>query len=223
MGSFTNMTTGISSAADVIANATTVSKEAGVKYSKFSVLIDDICTAIGQDSNGIGCLADYMDEFGFRHIDNKLDPSLIFIFDYEKLNDYGKAILEKAPISTDWSIYSMLQNIEMGVTKYSDIKDAIGKTKEFVNECRQERFLYEAYKFIFWSLMVLAVDKTDEDEHISLICNFAKMLNITDKEIADMIYIVKLIFNKVDDDYSFQSDEVVKIFGGVLNKYNYEF
>ena len=69
--------------------------------------------------------------------------------------------------------------------------------------------------------MILAVDKT-EDKHISLICNFAKMLDITDKELQDMIHIVKLIFNKVDSDYEFQSDIIVELFGKVLTKYNCE-
>lgn len=202
-----------------------MSMDESVRIAKFSVLVDDICDLVsgggleGKSSLwalGLGTNAD----FKKYHI----DPSLLFVFDYDKLNKFAQIIMERCPINTEWSKNQWQENnySHEKVFSYRDIKDSIRKIKEFVKECRKDENYSIGYIFIFWSLMILAVDKTEEDKHISLICNFAKMLDITDEEIQDMIHIVKLIFNKVDSDYEFQSDKVVEKFGNVLTKYNCE-
>ncbi len=198
-----------------------MSMDESVRIAKFSVLVDDICELVS--GGGLGGRGVMMFNL-FNTVDFQkyhIDPALLFIFDYDKLNKFAQIIMEKCPINTEWSEKQWRENSHAVVSSYRDIKDSISKIKEFVKECREYGFKTE-YSFIFWSLMILAVDKTEEDKHISLICNFAKMLDITDKEIQDMIHIVKLIFNKVDSDYEFQSDTVVEIFGSVLTKYNCE-
>lgn len=209
-----------------------MSMEESVRIAKFSVLVDDICDLMNsrfwrEGRRGLVILLDGQDHSCFEK-EYHIDPSLLFIFDYDKLNKFAQIIMEKCPIIMMWNHRQWRENArEGGVYAYSDVKDSIRKIKEFVSSCRaeEEEFCVPCYNrciFIFWSLMILAVDKTEEDKHISLICNFAKMLDITDKEIQDMIHIVKLIFNKVDSDYEFQSDKVVEIFGNVLTKYNCE-
>lgn len=199
-----------------------MSMDESVRIAKFSVLVDEIVGLVkkgeGLKKRLSGSNGELFELFEKYHI----DPSLLFIFDYDKLNKFAQIIMERCPISTRWNYLQWLENARANVFTYSDI-DSIHKIKEFVKECVEGTFWSnneERYKFIFWSLMILAVDKTEEDKHISLICNFAKMLDITDKEIQDMIHIVKLIFNKVDSDYEFQSDTIVEIFGSVLTKYN---
>ena len=44
--------------------------------------------------------------------------------------------------------------------------------------------------------MILAVDDTDKEEHLSLICDFAKLLRINDTEMMDIVQIIRLIFGK---------------------------
>lgn len=200
-----------------------MSMDESVRIAKFSVLVDDICGLVS--GGGLERLArdSYDKEFFEKY---HIDASLLFVFDYEKANKFAQIIMERCPITTYWNLTQWRENAREGVYAYSDVKDSISKIKEFISSCRKEEEDYcepqAKYIFIFWSLMILAVDKTEEDKHISLICNFAKMFDITDKEIQDMIHIVKLIFNKVDSDYEFQSDKVVEIFGNVLTKYNCE-
>ena len=203
-----------------------MSMDESVRIAKFSVLVDEICDLV----SGGGLAKSRVDSvipFELRlSVDFKryhLDPSLLFVFDYDKLNKFAQIIMEKCPINAgNWSEKQWRENSHAEVSSYRDIKDSVRKIKEFVKQCREDRYEGTEYIFIFWSLMILAVDKTEEDKHISLICNFAKLFDITDKEIQDMIYIVKLIFNKVDSDYEFQSDTIVEIFGKVLTKYNCE-
>ena len=199
-----------------------MSMDESVRIAKFSVLVDEICDL--ERGGGLEALLCGLCGLGEEELFEKyhVDPSLLFIFDYDKSNKFAQIIMERCPIITHWNLTQWRENAREGVYAYSDVKDSIYKIKEFVNNCKEDAFDSEGYRFIFWSLMILAVDKTEEDKHISLICNFAKMFDITDKEIQDMIYIVKLIFNKVDSDYQFQSDKVVEIFGNVLTKYNCE-
>ena len=207
------------------------SKEDGIRLAKFSVLVDEIYDSIIVEYGGyLGLGAMFfarhnisLKDFEYRYDQKYIDRSLMFIFDYEKLNSFAHIILEKCPIATEWNEKKFQREYSCGEENfYDNIENMIRDTKSFVEACRDPHYVSEGYKFIFWSLMILAVDKSNEDEHISLICNFAKMLHITDQEIADMIYVVKLIFNKVDSSYDFQSDTVVQIFGNILNKYNCE-
>ena len=39
--------------------------------------------------------------------------------------------------------------------------------------------------------MILTVDKTDAEDHLALICDFAKMLRITEDEFEDIIQTIK--------------------------------
>lgn len=202
-----------------------MSMDESVRIAKFSVLVDDICGLVSCLGGLEGVIYGTDKELFEKY---HIDASLLFVFDYEKANKFAQIIMERCPNNTYWNHTQWRENAREGVYAYSDVKDSIRKIKEFVSSCRKEEEpeigepFYGRYIFIFWSLMILAVDKTEEDKHISLICNFAKMLDITDKELQDMIHIVKLIFNKVDSDYQFQSDKVVKIFGNVLTKYNCE-
>ena len=195
-----------------------MSMDESVRIAKFSVLVDEICGLVSGGGLERIISPNHSERFKVYHI----DPSLLFVFDYDKLNKFAQIIIERCPITTIWNADQWRYNSFAEVSSYQDIKESIRKIKEFVKECRKDENYGIGHIFIFWSLMILAVDKTEEDEHISLICNFAKMFDITDKEIQDMIHIVKLIFNKVDSDYEFQSDKVVEIFGNVLTKYNCE-
>ena len=40
--------------------------------------------------------------------------------------------------------------------------------------CRNTENATEGYKFIFWALMILTVDKEDAENHLALICGFCK-------------------------------------------------
>lgn len=76
----------------------------------------------------------------------------------------------------------------------------------------------EALRFIFWALMILTVDDNDRDEKLTLICDFIKMLDITDEEVSDLINVIKMIYKKTD--IQLNSVDVNMYFGTLI--YNYK-
>lgn len=85
--------------------------------------------------------------------------------------------------------------------------------------CRTTANSTEGYKFIFWALMILTVDKADAEEHLALICDFAKMLGITEDEFEDIIQTVKIIYNEVTTEYVFKSENIPSVLGSLFNMY----
>ncbi len=113
---------------------------------------------------------------------------LATIYDYNKLNEYGKVIMDQASGEGKYKgYYQRYENIEYRL----DQADWITK---FIHSGSGN--FYRQYIFIFWALMILAVDDADKEEHLSLICDFAKMLYINNHEMMDMVQIVRLVFNK---------------------------
>lgn len=122
--------------------------------------------------------------------DNKIaskDDSVFLatIYDYDKLNDYGKVIMEQ--------VSDFIHNRKY-LSSYRDIGYRIDQA-DWIS-----RYIigsgYRSLKFIFWALMILAVDDTDKEEHLSLICDYAKLLHIRDLEMIDMVLVARLIFHK---------------------------
>ena len=144
---------------------------------------------------------------------------LIYIYDYDRLNSYGKFIMshENFYLSSDNSNsdeYIQLNNNMKKDTnlKYNEFKTFIKDFKEFCGDI-------DHLQFIFWALMILTVDKTDAEEHLSVICDIAKMLNISDDEMKDITYIIKMIYNKNHSNYQIKSQRVKEIFYGILSMY----
>ena len=147
------------------------------------------------------------------------------IYDYERLNDYEKVIIENSSLYfTDWNNkYSELDT-------FKDNKKKIEATKELIRYCRLEENRKKAYYFIFWAMMVLTVDKTDQEENLSLICDFSRMLKISDEEMMDLLKIIKIIyqnedvlFEREDKKISFQSYTVPQYFSKISTLYNLSF
>lgn len=102
-----------------------------------------------------------------------------------------------------------------------DTKTRISVSKEFIKICREEDYDTQAsYRFIFWALLVLTVDKNKAQEYLSLICDFAKMLKITNDEFEDIIHVIKCVYNVEDKNYAFKTETIPNIFDGVLNLYS---
>lgn len=125
--------------------------------------------------------------------DNKIaskDDSVFLatIYDYNKLNEYGKVIMDQVSGEGKYKrYYQRYENIEY---RLDQVDWTISTIHSGVDN------FYRGYIFIFWALMILAVDDADKEEHLSLICDFAKMLGINDTEMMNMVQIVRLVFNK---------------------------
>ena len=71
---------------------------------------------------------------------------------------------------------------------------------------------------MFWSLMILAVDDEDKEEYLSLICDFAKMLKISDEEMMDLVRIIQMIY-QAEGDVDIQTKYIKQWFAKIIRKY----
>ncbi|WP_186430041.1 hypothetical protein [Clostridium sp. BSD9I1] len=153
----------------------------------------------------------------------KTNTSLAMVFDYDKLNDYGKVIVESSRLcirsSSDKYQDAWCEKYP-DISAFKDNKYKIEAAKTLVKHCQNQQNRKEAYKFVFWTMMVLTVDKTDAEEHLSLICDFARMLKITDDEMEDMLMVIKVLYHEEESGFEFNTETVPNIFSRVLCVYN---
>ena len=148
---------------------------------------------------------------------------LDMIFQRERLNIYGQTIMRNStilmPPSTgsfkSWYQLYNHENVNSEEIMYFAAKDFIIHLRECDDHYIQA-IKYTKYTFIFWGLMVLSVDETDADEKLSLICDFAKMLQITDNELIDIAHIIKRIYHETDERYTFITDIIPNLFANLL-------
>ena len=139
---------------------------------------------------------------------------LIYIYDYNELNDYGKIIM-------DHELFYEKSNIDKYIELCTKMKNNSQAKHDNFNTFIEDFNSLNKYKyeFIFWALMILTVDKTDAEKHLSIICDIAKMLNISNDEVKDITYIIKIVYNKNDSNYQLKSEKVKETFNGVLNMF----
>lgn len=189
-----------------------------MRMAKYETLIEDI------DSNIKKSIRPYNELFGLaRPLVATFDSfsgntALALIYDYNKCNDYAKVIMDKSTLVLNTSDDRFTDLWKRDYPTYEEFKEAkrtIEAAKKFVQLCRTTANSTEGYKFIFWALMILTVDKTDAEEHLALICDFAKMLRITDDEFEDIIQTVKFVYNEVPTDYDFKSQNIPDVLGNI--------
>lgn len=186
----------------------------GTRIIKFEALIKDIDNALK--------IKDMSFIFAFRPSRHEAQSALFspldMIFKRDSLNIYGRIIMQNATIEMPWSEYDSWyiqykdKNFNSEQIKYSAAKDFIKQLRE----SDQSYIRPQKYFFIFWGLMVLSVDETDADEKLSLICDFAKMLQITDNELIDIAHIIKRIYHETDERYTFITDTIPNLFAKLL-------
>lgn len=191
-----------------------------MRMAKFRVKMSEINSKVCDTTN--------------RKNPDEYEYSLMLIFSLDSLNEYGKAIMLEANLDhriiVDPFYYfnandykERMSSPEQVITLTKDWVEALSKPHNFfgfkstsnANSTTSSR----AYQFIFWALMILTVDKTNAEEHLSLICDFARMLHITDDELEDIVYVIKKIFYMAPEKYNFKSENVPSIFSAVLEMY----
>lgn len=213
MGIFDGISNAINNG-NIISESIDSKNNKDIRNVKFEVLIKEINDLfenkeINFDNQEVSWnIGSFLTMYGIRY------QALDLVYDYEKLNNYGKIIYDNAKIKVirndDYSDYE----------NSNDLRNKINKAKNLVSSCQTEEKKSEGYKFIFWSLLILTVDKTDYEEHLSLICDFARMLKITDDEIRDILHVIKSIYHKQDSSYILKTETIAKYFSDVLNLYN---
>ncbi len=172
-----------------------------MRIVKFKMMIRDIWEDLGKRD-----LTDCLDGIN----DGEYTALLAIIYDYDKLNDYGKAIMDQVcgldEDDAEFDADAFEYKAEF-IEECKDIKYRLKTAKALVMELNKEIIMFIAdnhhtnkYErkliFIFWALMILAVDDTDKEEHLSLICDFAKMLQIGDEEIMYMVQIIRVVYHE---------------------------
>lgn len=152
------------------------------------------------------------------------NTALGLIFDYDLCNEYAKIIIDKTNLKTRRVVNNNNDNIwkekYYDIRKFKNPEERIRVAKSFIKYCNDNEGKTEKYMLMFWSLIILTVDNNRAEEHLSLICDFAKLLNITNDEFEDIIYVIKNIYNEVDEKYTFKSKLISDVFNSILNLEN---
>ncbi len=135
------------------------------------------------------------------------------IYNYYNCNIYAQLIIfitkNSFTISERWEIEDSYENT-WGIEKNKS------NARKLVKLFKESEDDTERYRFIFWALMILTVDKTDVKEHLSLICDYAKMLDITDDEFEDIIRTIKIIYNQ-EESYNFRTETIPAYFKNLFD------
>lgn len=185
-----------------------------MRMAKYETFIEDINSNIKRYSMALAIgrlIGPYKDSTG--------NTALALIYDYDKCNDYAKVIMDKSTLLPSLRDADLWERNYPTYKEFKDAKRKIEAAKELVQLCRTTENSTEGYKFIFWALMILTVDKTDAEEHLALICDFAKMLRITEDEFEDIIQTVKIVYNEVTTEYMFKSENIPNVLGSLFNMY----
>lgn len=147
--------------------------------------------------------------------------TLQWIYDYPSCNKYAQAILDLAELKINHYDIKLFDEIdfEPGLLNYRrEINTFESRITKFMECCTYDSNKKISYEFIFWALLILAVDKTDAEKHLSVICNFCIMFGITEKEFEDLIHVVKEILHEETIGYRYNSETVQSIFGSLINQ-----
>ena len=143
---------------------------------------------------------------------------LALIFDYNELNEYGKIIME---VASDFNNEYLDDEIEL-FEEYEDEEYRINEAEKFIEGFNRTFRSYDYRRksmkcaFIFWALMILTVDDTDKEEHLSQICDFVRMLKLTDEDVEDMVQIIRVIYHKAEGECRLNNS-----FKDTCNEYDY--
>lgn len=191
-----------------------------MRMAKFETLIEDVDDAIRRGDFWYGTGVFTGESRFIRELHRNKTSPLYLIFESDKINEFASVICENAIIKIkgdDFLKEPWADNY--GIDSLSDAKTKIEASKDFVKYCRNEVNRPEGYKFIFWALMIVSVTSDVSDDSLSLICDFARMLRITDDELLDITYAIKCIYNEVKEDYVFKSESVPAVLGNLFSLY----
>lgn len=194
-----------------------------MRMAKYETMIEDINSNIKKSTGLSGFFSAFAIAVVGSSTGNTANTALALIYDYEKCNEYAKVIMDKSTLLFNTSDDVINDYWKKAYPTYDEFKDAkrrIEASKKLVQLCRDTINATEGYKFIFWALMILTVDKTDAEEHLALICDFAKMLRITEDEFEDIIQTIKIVYHEVTTEYVFKSENIPSTLGALFNMYD---
>lgn len=138
---------------------------------------------------------------------NYLSPNfpLNLIYDLKKMNEYACIIFLYSDIFSEFFAVFTTSSFDFDEWcrkwLYNELSEApenkkIELTNEFIdiiNKYSSEHSKVFAINFLFWALFVLAVDDNEKEKHLSEICDYARIFNVTDDEMIGIVNVVKYI------------------------------
>lgn len=149
-----------------------------------AVLPSEICCGLISEKESVEQFEKLIDEIRNNLCAESGQMNLGMIFDFQRLNQFGKAIINRVCSDS----YRYISGSEMNERRKA--------AENFKAKC--QRGDCDRYEFIFWALMVLKVDDTDKETYFSLICEFAGYLEISEEEMLNIIRLTDVIYNKND-------------------------
>ena len=141
---------------------------------------------------------------------------LSLIFQPDTINSYATTILRKHLLQVSVSGNDYWHSKYKEGFQPNDPK-RIQAAKDLVKGLKENRRI--RYKFFFWAMMILAVDDSNQEEHLTLICEFARMTHVSDDELMDILHVVKVVFREDSKNYTWKSSSTHNIFADVLELY----
>lgn len=132
------------------------------------------------------------------------------VYNHRDINDYGKKIMLQKYVDI---------NLMDSVCEYWDVKKSV--MEKLIEKCNSDDGKRIASRFLFWALMILIVDDTKQGEHLSLICDFAQVLGISNEEMLDIVNVIAIVYDKAEDSIEFHSNLILKVFNLLLKKHGY--
>lgn len=166
-----------------------------IKMMKFKKMIEDIERAIVPIGRSSVLISEPKEIY-----------YLALIYDYNALNEYGKFIMRQC----DEDINSLCQLYKNEEKKRSVAWKFIDEQDEIVSR-----------KFVFWAILMLTVDSTNKEEHLSVICDFAMALEISDEEMLDIIKVIQIVYDSAEDEIEFHSKSIPSYFRHLFGEYKY--
>lgn len=187
-----------------------------IRIVKFKMIVEDILKTLGNT-----CLTGEPAIYSRSWYEDEQRVWLAVIYDYDKLNVYGKVIMDYLG-QLDGEKYSSVADRKRFMNLCKDDMEYRMKAAQSIIKDLNYTVEKECIKYlIFWALMILTVDDTDKEEHLSLICDFAKMLKVSDEEIMDIVQIIRVIYHKEEAGFKLRSYDVRKCFEKLLRQYGY--
>lgn len=193
-----------------------------MKVIKFEHLISNINESLQRDTTP-GTVSYLLTNRFIKRESKKIRKILTLIYDYDKLNRFGKIILNRAEVEASYHILGTDSDIwedTYSTASFKDNRMKVEAAKQFFAWFKESNSQEVGYQLLFWALLVLTVDKTDADEKLSLICDFARILNVTDDEMEDIVNVIKVVYQEVDTELTFKSENIPEIFHRTIGIYD---
>lgn len=169
-------------------------KNNNIKNVKFEILVDD--------------LAEY---FCRLYEIGDVNP-LKLVFDAEDVNEVARYAILNAMMTDDEEeiLYSGYDSSDLIIENINNT--GIKGIKELIKECRRKPEV--KYRFIFWSIFIIAIDENAYNEKLSDISDIAYLIGFTEEMLKDWITALKLILEgKGFKNYLYSSKEANQFFG----------